>query len=216
LSAFGGPLIIVIWLVFVVGLALTSRQLWPHQQELSRKVIHIGTGAVVPLAWLFAIPAVVAIPCAAVITLITAINHQWRFIAAIEEIDRKSYGTIAYGFAITVLLVLFWPHRPDAVTAGVLVMALGDGLAGLVGRQLKTPEWMIFEQKKSVAGTLTMAVVSIFVLIILSTITNQTVLAPVAIAIALGATGLEQISMRGIDNLTVPLGVGLAWSTLIP
>jgi phytol kinase len=170
----------------------------------------------VPLAWLFAIPAVVAIPCAAVITLITAINHQWRFIAAIEEIDRKSYGTIAYGFAITVLLVLFWPHRPDAVTAGVLVMALGDGLAGLVGRQLKTPEWMIFEQKKSVAGTLTMAVVSIFVLIILSTITNQTVLAPVAIAIALGATGLEQISMRGIDNLTVPLGVGLAWSTLIP
>jgi phytol kinase len=58
--------------------------------------------------------------------------------------------------------------------------------------------------------------VSILVLIILSTITNQTVLAPVAIAIALGATGLEQISMRGIDNLTVPLGVGLAWSTLIP
>ena len=204
------------WLVFVVGLALASRQLWPHQRELSRKVIHIGTGAVVPLAWLFAIPSVIAIPCAAVITLITAINHQWRFIAAIEEIDRKSYGTIAYGFAITVLLVLFWPHRPDAVTAGVLVMALGDGLAGLVGRQLKTPKWIIFEQTKSIAGTLTMAVVSILVLIILSTITNQIVFAPVAIAIALGATGLEQISMRGIDNLTVPLGVGLAWSALIP
>jgi phytol kinase len=216
LSAFGGPLIIVIWLVFVVGLALISRQIWPQQKELNRKVIHIGTGAVVPLAWLFEIPSVIAIPCAAVITLITAINHQWRFIAAIEEVDRKSYGTIAYGFAITVLLMLFWPHRPDAVTAGVLVMALGDGLAGLVGRQLKTPKWIIFEQTKSIAGTLTMAVVSILVLIILSTITNQIVFAPVAIAIALGATGLEQISMRGIDNLTVPLGVGLAWSALIP
>jgi phytol kinase len=216
LSAFGGPLIIVIWLAFVVGLALTSRQLWPYQKELSRKVIHIGTGAVVPLAWFFAVPAVIAIPCAAVITLITAINHQWRLIAAIEEIDRNSYGTIAYGFAITVLLLLFWPDRPDAVTAGVLVMALGDGLAGLIGRQLKTPQWTIFEQTKSIAGTTTMALVSMLVLVVLSKMTNHTMSVPMAIGMALGATGLEQISMRGLDNLTVPLGVGLAWSVLIP
>ncbi len=206
----------MIWLVFVVGLALTSRRLWPHQTELSRKVIHIGTGAVVPLAWFFAIPSVIAIPCAAVITLITAINHQWRLIAAIEEIDRNSYGTIAYGFAITVLLVQFWPDRPDAVTAGVLVMALGDGLAGLIGRQLNTLRWTIFGQTKSIAGTTTMAIVSMLVLVILSKSTNHTISVPVAIAMALGATGLEQISMRGIDNLTVPLGVGLGWSVLIP
>ena len=129
----------MIWLVFVVGLALISRQLWPQQKELGRKVIHIGTGAVVPLAWVFEIPSVIAIPCAAVITLITAINHQWRFIAAIEEVDRNSYGTIAYGLAITILLVLFWPDRPDAVTAGVLVMALGDGLAAVSYTHLTLP-----------------------------------------------------------------------------
>ena len=206
----------MIWLVFVVGLALISRQLWPQQKELGRKVIHIGTGAVVPLAWFFAIPSVIAIPCAAVITLITAINHQWRLIAAIEEIDRNSYGTIAYGFAITVLLVLFWPDRPDAVTAGVLVMALGDGLAGLIGRQLNTLQWTIFGQTKSIAGTTTMAMVSMLVLVILSNSTNHAISVPVAMAMALGATGLEQISMRGLDNLTVPLGVGLGWSVLIP
>ena len=203
------------WLVFVVGLALASRQLWPHQRELSRKVIHIGTGAVMPLAWLFAIPSVIAIPCAAVITLITAINHQWRFVASIEDIDRNSYGTIAYGLAITTLLVLFWQDRPDAVTAGVLVMALGDGLAGLIGRQLKTQQWIIFEQTKSIGGTTTMAVVSLIVLLILSKITNQVISAPIAIAIASAATSLEQISVRGIDNLTVPLAVGLAWAALI-
>ena len=199
----------------MVALALTSRQLWPHQRELSRKVIHIGTGAVVPLAWFFAIPSVIAIPCAAVITLIIAINHQWRFIAAIEDIDRNSYGTIAYGLAITILLVLFWPDRPDAVTAGVLVMALGDGLAGLIGRQLKTQQWIILEQTKSIGGTTTMAVVSMLVLLILSNITNQVISAPIAMTIASAATGLEQISVRGIDNLTVPLAVGLAWAALI-
>ena len=112
--------------------------------------------------------------------------------------------------------MLFWPHRPDAVTAGVLVMALGDGLAGLIGRQLKTPQWIIFKQTKSIGGTATMAMVSILVLMILSNVTSHIISLPIAIAIGLGATGLEQISMRGLDNLTVPLGVGLAWSALIP
>jgi phytol kinase len=51
---------------------------------------------------------------------------------------------------------------------------------------------------------------------ILSNVTSHIISLPIAIAIGLGATGLEQISMRGLDNLTVPLGVGLAWSALIP
>ena len=70
----------------------------------------------------------------------TTINHQWRFIPAVEDVDRNSYGTIAYGIAITTLLLLFWPTRADAVSAGVLVMALGDGLAGLIGRNVDVPE----------------------------------------------------------------------------
>jgi phytol kinase len=60
-----------------------------------------------------------------------------------------------------------------------------------------------------------MAVVSLIVLLILSKITNQVISAPIAIAIASAATSLEQISVRGIDNLTVPLAVSLAWATLI-
>ena len=95
-------------------------------------------------------------------------------------------------------------------------MALGDGLAGLIGRQLKTPQWIIFKQTKSIGGTATMAMVSILVLMILSNVTSHIISLPIAIAIGLGATGLEQISMRGLDNLTVPLGVGLTWSMLIP
>ena len=86
--------------------AVLCRRLRPNQRELSRKIVHIGTGAVVPLAWFFQIPFVVALPVAAVITVLTAMNHQWRFIPAVEDVDRNSYGTIAYGLAITILLLL--------------------------------------------------------------------------------------------------------------
>ena len=195
--------------------AVLCRRLRPNQRELSRKIVHIGTGAVVPLAWFFEIPFVVALPVAAVITVVTTINHQWRFIPAVEDVDRNSYGTIAYGIAITTLLLLFWPTRADAVSAGVLVMALGDGLAGLIGRNVASPKWVLFGQTKSSVGTMTMAVVSGLVLIGLARWSGADLSLPAALGMVAMATGLEQLSWRGLDNLSVPLSVGVLWSQLV-
>ena len=199
----------------VVAGAVLCRRLRPNQRELSRKIVHIGTGAVVPLAWFFEIPFVVALPVAAVITVVTTINHQWRFIPAVEDVDRNSYGTIAYGIAITTLLLLFWPTRADAVSAGVLVMALGDGLAGLVGRNVASPKWVLFGQTKSSVGTMTMAVVSGLVLIGLARWSGADLSLPAALGMVAMATGLEQLSWSGLDNLSVPLSVGVLWSQLV-
>ena len=199
----------------VIAGAMLCRRLRPNQRELSRKIVHIGTGAVVPLAWFFEIPFVVALPVAAVITVVTTINHQWRFIPAVEDIDRNSYGTIAYGIAITTLLLLFWPTRADAVSAGVLVMALGDGLAGLIGRNVASPKWVLFGQTKSSVGTMTMAVVSGLVLIGLARWSGVDLSLPAALGMVAMATGLEQLSWSGLDNLSVPLSVGVLWSQLV-
>ena len=199
----------------VIAGAVLCRRLRPNQRELSRKIVHIGTGAVVPLAWFFEIPFVVALPVAAVITVVTTINHQWRFIPAVEDVDRNSYGTIAYGIAITTLLLLFWPTRADAVSAGVLVMALGDGLAGLIGRNVASPKWVLFGQTKSSIGTMTMAVVSGLVLIGLARWSGADLSLPAALGMVAMATGLEQLSWSGLDNLSVPLSVGVLWSQLV-
>ena len=195
--------------------AVLCRRVRPNQRELSRKIVHIGTGAVVPLAWFFEIPFVVALPVAAVITVVTTINHQWRFIPAVEDVDRNSYGTIAYGIAITTLLLLFWPTRADAVSAGVLVMALGDGLAGLIGRNVVSPKWVLFGQTKSSVGTMTMAVVSGLVLIGLARWSGADLSLPAALGMVAMATGLEQLSWSGLDNLSVPLSVGVLWSQMV-
>ena len=210
-----GPIAILIWMAMVTAGAVLCRRLRPNQRELSRKIVHIGTGAVVPLAWFFEIPFVVALPVAAVITVVTTLNHQWRFIPAVEDVDRNSYGTIAYGVAITTLLLLFWPGRADAVSAGVLVMALGDGLAGLIGRNVDSPKWVLFGQTKSSVGTMTMAVVSGLVLIGLARWSGADLSLPAALGMVAMATGLEQLSWSGLDNLSVPLSVGVLWSQLV-
>ena len=210
-----GPIAIALWLGVVILIAVLTRQRWPDQQELSRKIIHIGTGSVVPMAWFFAIPTLVAVPFAVLVTLAIAFNHRWRIVPAVEDVDRNSYGTVAYGLAITTLLILFWPSRADAVCAGVLVMALGDGLAGLVGRSVNSTQWTVLSQTKSVAGTLTMALVSTLVLIGLMLTDGNSIAWGVAVGISVMATALEQVSPAGVDNLTVPLLVSLCWALLI-
>ena len=207
--------VIVGWIALVLSIAVICRIRWPNQQELSRKIVHIGTGPVIPLAWWLGIPADLAIPVAIVITLVVLINHRWRLLPAVEDVNRQSYGTVAYGLAITLLLVLFWPENAAAVCAGVLVMAFGDGLAGLIGRKVRSASWMIWGQRKSIAGTLTMAVMALMLLITLNLIVDAPYYPLRILAVTGLAVGLEQLSCWGIDNITVPIGVAFTWSWMI-
>ncbi len=198
-------------MLLVLSAALICRKRWPEQRELSRKIVHIGTGPVVVLAWWLSIPASIAVPVAFAVTVITAINHRIQLLPAVEDVDRNSYGTVAYGLAISLLLLLFWPEQAVAVCAGVLVMAFADGLAGLVGRGMTSPSWTVWQQRKSVAGTVTMGLVTALVLLLLVLI-SQSPLHPLRlIAVCALAVGLEQWGRWGIDNLTVPIAVGLSW-----
>ena len=206
------------WLTLLAALALEVRRRWQGRREWSRKLVHIGTGAVLPIAWLFGIDQAIALPAAALVTLLAALNHRVGVLPAIEDIDRHSYGTIAYGASITLLLWLYWPQQPAAATAGVLVMALGDGLAGLLGPWIPSTSWRVCGQRKSLVGTSAMAGASLALLLLLRAVALvQQLPAPTPwalVAVAAVAVLLEQWSLLGIDNLTVPLAVGGLWSLL--
>ncbi|MEO1002150.1 MAG: dolichol kinase [Cyanobacteria bacterium J06638_7] len=213
------------WLALLATLALAVRRRWngtasPAQREWSRKLVHIGSGAVVPIAWAFGIDRLIAVPAAAAITVLAALNHRLRLLPAVEDVGRASYGTVAYGASITLLLWQFWPRQPAVVCAGVLVMALGDGLAGLVGPQVASPSWQVLGQRRSLVGTTVMAVSSLLVLVLLRLVPPALGLEaaapawPALVAIAAAATLLEQVAIGGVDNLSVPLGVAWLWQQL--
>jgi phytol kinase len=212
-----GVAVVLTWLALVMTTALQVRLRWPDQREWSRKVVHIGTGPVVLLAWWLGISRHVALPAALLVTLATALNHRFRLLPAVEDVGRHSYGTIAYGASIAILLALFWPQQPLAVAAGVLVMAIGDGMAGLLGPQIRSPRWRLLGQNKSLGGTAAMAIGAALVLVLLQQIGQQAGLAtpalPTLMLLALLATGLEQLSGFGIDNLSVPITTGWLWQS---
>jgi phytol kinase len=203
------------WLTALSLLALWVRDRWPGHREWSRKLVHIGTGPVVLIAWWLGIDRAIAVPAAAAITLIAALNHRFRLLPAVEDIDRHSYGTVAYGASFTLLLWLWWPSRPEAVAAGVLVMAVGDGAAGLLGPTLASPSWSVFGGRRSLVGTAAMGLSSLLVLSLLAALVEGP--APGAAAIALIAvvvTALEQWAFLGVDNLTVPMATAGLWILL--
>lgn len=210
-----GVLVVAGWLALLSGAALLLRRRWPEQREWSRKLVHIGAGPVVLIAWAFGVDKLIAVPAAGAITLLAALNHRVRVLPAIEDVERRSYGTIAYGASITLLLWLWWPAHPATVAAGVLVMAFGDGLAGLLGPLIASPSWNVFGERRSLAGTGAMAVASLTVLLALGQLGGDPSPAAAEIAlIALVATGLEQWALLGIDNFSVPMAVAGLWQVL--
>ena len=52
--------VIALWITIILLIAFLCKRYFPKKEELSRKIIHIGTGPVILLAWLFDIPKNIA------------------------------------------------------------------------------------------------------------------------------------------------------------
>ena len=177
--------------------------------ELSRKVVHIGTGNVILLAWWFNIPAWIGITASVVAATVALISDFVPILPSINSVGRRSLGTFFYAVSIGVLVAWFWSiNRPEYAAIGILVMTWGDGMAAIVGQRFGQHSYQVLGITKSWEGSLAMATVSFLVtsLILASVRDHLGIVCIISFAVAIAATGLEAFSKLGIDNLTVPLG----------
>jgi len=201
--------VVGIWIGFVISLAAWFHYKTEVRTEIVRKVVHIGTGNVILLAWWLKIPSWVGIGASILFTILTLLSHRFFLLPGIDSVGRKSWGTVFYAVSIGLLVAWFWPlDRPQYAALGILVMTWGDGMAALIGQQFGVNQYQLWGVQKSWEGSLTMAMVSFVVSgLILGMVNGLTwQIGLVALAVALTATSLEAFSKFGIDNLTVPLG----------
>jgi phytol kinase len=197
------------WLGIVGVLAEIVRRRTPLGSELTRKVVHIGTGNIILLAWWLHIPAWVGITASVFFSGVTLLSYYVPIVPSINEIGRQSLGTFFYAVSIGVLVAGFWePNLYQYAALGILVMTWGDGFAALVGQRFGRHPYKLWGMQKSWEGSLTMFCVSgaVSYLILLGTQGPSWQGWAVALGVAIVATGLEAFSKLGIDNLTVPLG----------
>lgn len=176
--------------------------------ELTRKIVHIGTGNIIILAWWLNISSLILVWAAVVASIIAIISYFLPILPSVNSVGRKSLGTLFYAVSIGILSGLFWQEGLRLYSAiGILVMSYGDGMAALVGRKWGRHPYQILGNQKSWEGSLTMALVSFVVgLTVLSLAGGwQGKNLLIALIMSICATILETISQIGIDNLTVPI-----------
>ena len=206
--------VILLYLFLIFLISILFKRFNENSREIVRKIIHIGIGPLIPIAQFLKIDQNYALIFTGIVSLLVLINYTYKLFPTIEDVDRKSYGTIFYCLSLFILIWLFWDKDPYALITGFFIMTFGDGLAGLVGKTFNSKSWFFLKQKKSLIGTLTMFVTS---LIIVSSLgyTQQNNLNLNYFTIAFIATLLEQISFAGIDNFIVPITSAICFNFFI-
>jgi phytol kinase len=201
-------LAVVIWLGIVIVSAEAIARSGKWGAEASRKVVHIGVGNVILLAWWLQIPAWIGIGAAVLASGVTLLSDFYPILQSVSGIGRKSWGTFFYSVSIGILITYFWPREPAYAVLGVLVMTWGDGLAAIFGQRFGKHLYQIWDITKSWEGSLIMLFISFLITGGMSWYLGITLEMSIAIAAAVAviATGLEAFSKYGVDNLTVPLG----------
>jgi phytol kinase len=205
--------------VYVGAIVLTAELLHRYTDtnpERVRKVVHIGTGNVILIAWLLQLPAWVGMTSAVLAGIVTLISYRLPILPGVNSVGRKSLGTFFYAVSIGVVTAVFWNlDLPYYGVIGILIMAWGDGLAAIIGQKFGKHPYTILGNTKSWEGTFTMLLVSyaIVSIVLFSIHGNIWQTWVVGIPVAIAATAIESIAQWGLDNLTVPLSsAGLAFA----
>ena len=206
--------LICIYIFSIFLLSSIFQKYRPNNNELKRKIIHIGIGPLIPNAKYLEIDQNSALFFTGIISLLVLINYTFKIFPTIEDVERKSYGTLFYCLSLFILISLFWDRDPYSLITGFFIMTFGDGLAGLVGKTFNSRSWFFLKQKKSLIGTLTMFVTSLMIVSSLGYI-QQNNLNLNYFTIAFIATLLEQISFAGIDNFIVPITSAICFNFFI-
>jgi len=205
---------ILLYLFLIFLISIVFKKYNEDSKEIIRKIIHIGVGPLIPIAQFLKITQNSALIFTGIISLIVLINYLYKIFPTIEDVERKSYGTLFYCLSFFILISLFWENDQYALITGFFIMTFGDGLAGLIGKSFKSKSWNFFKQKKSLFGTLTMFLTSLIIVCSIG-YAQQNSLNLNYFTIAVFATLLEQFSVLGLDNFIVPISSALFFNFFI-
>ena len=197
------------------------------ESKLSRKLIHIGTGPIFVLCWLMFKDVQISRWLAALIPLV--ITAQFALVgtglikdeAAVKAMSRTGdrreilRGPLFYGLVFVAVTLIYWKDSLIGIPA-LMMMCGGDGIADIVGRHIKSPR-LPWSPEKSIAGSLsvflggwllTMLIFAVYVWFGAFSGPVTRFLVPVT-WIAVGATLIESLPFKDVDNITLTVAAAL-------
>lgn len=203
-----GIVVSYIYIAIIIVLAKFFEKLG---KEASRKFIHImlGNWWIIAMYFFNNVWAAAFVP--ATFVIINYLSYKKDIIKVMErdEESKDGLGTVYYALSLFILSIITFGllKRPDLGLIPILVMAYGDGLAAVIGKNIKSKKYNIGKTQKSIAGSLTMFIVSIIAVSIYLIYIGSGLWLIKAAIISVVITIIEAISVKGMDNITVPMGM---------
>jgi phytol kinase len=201
--------------------------------DLSRKIIHMGTGPLFVLCWLLFQDTPTAPYLAALVPL--AITFQFLLVgigvikdeSAVKAMSRSGdrreilRGPLYYGIVFVVLTIVFWLRSPVGIIA-LMLLCGGDGLADILGRRFGSSK-LPWNPGKSWLGTLGMFLGGwVFAILVMAVYLaagvfpgTLTAYLPAITIIALVGAMVESLPIHDLDNITVTLAAVLVGLLLL-
>ncbi len=196
----------VLSILGVLGLLLVNEVWWRTHtvhSEVGRKFVHITVGSFVAF-WPFFLSWTEIKFLSIAFLIVVGVSKYFHVFRAIHSVQRPTLGELFFALAVGAVALITqdkWIYM-----AALLQMSLADGLAAIVGASYGgSSRYLILQHRKSIVGTLTFVVVSAVLLVVYSMNSGSTLSVALILGLAAGAAVVENIGIRGLDNLLVPL-----------
>ncbi|MBN1465599.1 DUF92 domain-containing protein [candidate division KSB1 bacterium] len=213
---------VLLFLIVLIAELLRRTRGWPP--ETTRKIVHVVVGVMVattPFVLHSMWPMVILGVLFAVIDFFAV---RRGILNGMHGTRRHTYGTVFYPISFVILTVTLWDNHKLILVTAMLIMAISDAVAAIVGERAKKPIVLqLGPETKSVQGSAAMLLTT-FLLVIISCQAAVSLgyydlslarIVWIAAIVGIMAMASEVISMQGSDNLTVPLASAFAMFYLL-
>jgi len=198
---------LVIWSVFLITETMQRR--FRLGAENARKIIHILSGFFFASMPTFSSRAdIVAFGALFLVGVLLFDGYFYRF-SALRDVRRWTLGQYLYPLAIILTAVLF--DDPIVISFSILILALADGFAAVIGQRFGRAHYHLFGADKTYLGSSVFFLVSLAVMFLYLAAygTNDVLSVLLAISGAFSLTLVEGCVCSGLDNLLVPPLTGM-------
>ncbi len=201
-------------LVAVIASAEVVRKTMNWGSEATRKIVHMLVGVLIAATPFLLDSMWPMLLLGGLFAIVNYIAIKKHVLDGMHSIHRQTYGTVFYPVSFFILTAWLWDQDQLVLVTAMLIMAIPDALASIIGDNVKQPIPIHFgPEKKSVQGSVTMFLASFVIVLLCLYLYPQPGTAAFSLlnslwfagVVALVATAGEMVSVQGSDNLTVPL-----------
>jgi len=187
--------------------AETAKRVFRAPAEWTRKLVHVlGGAASAVFPWAFSTHwTVLGLGLASFGML--ALGKKLGRLGSVTGVERRSVGELYFPISVYLLFIVA-RHQPVFYLIALSVLVFSDTAAALLGAAYGRHTYTVASDRRSIEGSAAFLFVTflcVHVPLLLGTDIDRAASLLIATQLALLVTSFEAISMRGNDNLIVPL-----------